>query len=185
MTPTDLEILIRAHQAQVMRYLRYLGATTEEQVEELTQQTFVAAFDARNVPPLDDDARRAAWLRGIAANRFRLFCRSRKRSRLEFGVQAMARAEAFWSRTFLRGADGFDYLSALRECVAQLDPRVRRALHMRYARNLSRAKTAAAMDLSEDGVKSLLRRTRALLKQCVHGKLRLEEQRAPAPGGGA
>jgi len=70
MTPTDLEILIRAHQAQVMRYLRYLGATTEEQVEELTQQTFVAAFDARNVPPLDDDARRAAWLRGIAANRF-------------------------------------------------------------------------------------------------------------------
>ena len=58
----ELETLIRAHQAELYRYLRYLGADPAS-AEDLVQDTFLATFQSEadleaGVPAA------AAWLRG-------------------------------------------------------------------------------------------------------------------------
>jgi len=172
----DLEALVRIHQSEVYRYLRYLGADAGT-AEDLVQDTFLAAFRSENAPPSDDDRRSAAWLRGIARNLFLRHCRRRKRAPRRFSPEALEQAEAVWDRDFLRGGDGFDYVEALRRCLERLPDGERRAVHLQYADRRARGEIAALLHMTENGVKSLLRRIRARLAECVHRRLRLEAAR--------
>jgi RNA polymerase sigma-70 factor (ECF subfamily) len=67
---------------------------------------------------------------------------------------------------------GAAYRAALRECEETLDDGDRETIRRRYRDGLSRGQMAAALGLSEDGVKSLLRRVRDKLRLCIEGKLR-------------
>jgi RNA polymerase sigma-70 factor (ECF subfamily) len=174
MQRTELEILVRTHQAEVYRYLKYLGADSAA-AEDLAQETFLAAFRSRAGVDLADAATAPAWLRGIARNMFLRHCRSRSRDPVRVDSQYLEQAEAFWAERFLQPADGFDYLNALRECLTTLSEPHREALRLRYQQRRSRAEMARALTLTEDGVKSLLRRIRASLAACIHGRLESEE----------
>jgi DNA-directed RNA polymerase specialized sigma24 family protein len=48
---------------------------------------------------------------------------------------------------------------------------MRRALELRYGSTRSRAQMGAELALSNDGVKSLLRRARAALRACVERRM--------------
>jgi RNA polymerase sigma-70 factor (ECF subfamily) len=63
-----------------------------------------------------------------------------------------------------------EYLDALRECVEQLDRRARRAVDLQYRDHAGREAIAAELDMKPDGVKTLLRRTRQLLRECIERK---------------
>ena len=69
--------------------------------------------------------------------------------------------------------DGLDgYLSALRQCLdSAITPRVRRALEMQYAEEANRDTIATALDLSVEGVKTLVRRAKATLRDCIQRRL--------------
>jgi DNA-directed RNA polymerase specialized sigma24 family protein len=71
------------------------------------------------------------------------------------------------------GADGSlaGYLEALRDCVAQLQGRPREAIDLHYRDGVGREAIAAKLEMKPDGVKSLLRRTRELLRECVQRKV--------------
>ena len=71
------------------------------------------------------------------------------------------------------GADGNlgGYLDALRECVGQLKDRARRVVDLHYRDGASREAIAAELDMKPAGVKTLLRRTRELLRECVDRKV--------------
>ncbi len=70
------------------------------------------------------------------------------------------------------GRDGGErYLDALRGCVETLDGRSRSVVSLRYARGESRGKIATELGMSLDGVKSLLRRVRQLLRECVERRI--------------
>ena len=169
-----LESLIRIHQAALYRYLRYLGAAPET-AEDLVQETFLAAYQSPNPPAADDEGGWAAWLRGIARNRFLSHCRRRRRSPVTVDEAAVARAESCWVGEFLREGDGFDYVEALRRCVDKLSERHRTALDLRYTQRQSRSEMARSWQMTENGVKALLRRIRETLANCVRQEIRTEQ----------
>lgn len=174
MTLTELDRIVREHQHEVYRYLRYLGADAPT-AEDLVQETFLAAYAAETDVTGWEPSRRAAWLRGIARNKLVAHWRRLRSGPVLTDPQALAeyaqRAEAVWTRDFLGGGDGFDYLEALRKCLEVLPTRGREVVRMRYEQGKSREDMAVALELSDDGVKSLLRRTRAALGECVQRRL--------------
>lgn len=170
----NLEALVRIHQAEIFRYLRYLGADDRSLAEDLVQEVFLAAWRSPSAPVTDDVRRQAAWLRGVARNMFYAHCR-RERKKRPLDEATLAQAESLWANEFLREGDGFDYVEALRKCLARLQDRQRRCVDMRYAQNKSRSEMAAALQMTDDGVKSALQRIRALLADCIEQRLRSEQ----------
>ena len=109
-----LRMLVRAHQVEIFRYMRYLGANAAL-AEDLVQDTFVAAFSSRRPSDIDDVRGRAAWLRAIGRNLFLNACRRRRTSPVEVNSERIKQAEAVWASQLLRGGDGFDTVEALRK----------------------------------------------------------------------
>ena len=166
----SFEMLIRTHQAELYRYARYLGAAPPA-AEELVQETFLTALKATMPAETAQQQVRAAWLRGVLRNLFLRSCRRDRRNPVRTSSELVERAESVWKEEFLRGGDGFDYLEALRKCLAEQPERNRAALEMQYRDRRSRAQIGEALKLTEEGVKSLLRRIRAALAQCVRRRL--------------
>lgn len=173
-----LETLVRLHQAELYRYLRYLGAQPAT-AEDLVQETFLRAL-RRPAPGEADPRATAAWLRAVARNAFYDHCRSRRRAPTALSAEQLEKAEKLWADEFLRQGDGFDYLEALRQCLETISDHHRRVLDLRYRRERSRAEMAGKLGMTEYGVKSLLRRIRAALADCVRRRLRLEEAQWPS-----
>ena len=157
--------LVRTHRAGVWRYLRFLGCDPSE-ADDLVQETFLAVF--REGFEVRSPAQTAAYLRKVARNRL-LMDRRKQRSRPQ--TVDLDAAEAIWAE--VAGEDGLnDYLVALNECLKRaVSPRVRRALQLQYRDRASRAEIAAELDLAVEGVKTLLRRARSALRDCVERRL--------------
>jgi RNA polymerase sigma factor (sigma-70 family) len=167
------ETLIRAHQAQLYRYARYLGAAPAY-CEDLVQDTFLAALRSESVALAADSSAQGAYLRGILRNTFLAGCRRMRNLPVVVNSDYVEGAESRWQGEFLRGGDGFDYVEALRECLKALDDKARRFLDLFYGRGHSRQEVASAMHLTPDGVKTAGRRIRARLGECVRRRLGLE-----------
>lgn len=174
MTRDELETLVRIHQAEIYRYLRYLGAESQEVAEDLVQDAFLAAFNSPHLSTPRGERQQSAWLRGIARNLFLMRCRRARSSPVRADTLAMEQAEAMWSSEFLREGDGFDYIEALRTCLGTLGEKQRKLLELQYGQDKSRSEIAEAAGMSEDGIKSLMRRLRAALGQCIRRRLGLE-----------
>jgi RNA polymerase sigma-70 factor (ECF subfamily) len=169
----ELAVLVRGHQAELYRYMRYLGAD-KAAAEDPVQETFLAAFRSTALPDTANDRATAAWLRGIARNLFLRGWRKSKRRPVRADSALLERAEAVWAAEFLREGDGFDYLEALRKCLETLSESHRHTLDLRYAEKKSRSEMARLLQMTENGVKSLLRRIRAGLADCIRKRLELE-----------
>lgn len=159
-----LEELVSAHQREIWRYLRFLGASPSE-ADDVTQETFLEVWRR----PFADRGERAAraYLRRVARNHLLMRLRRARRRPLVLDLEA---AEGAWER--LAGDDaGGERLACLRACVDELDGRARRALELRYAERRSRAESAELLGLRPEGLKTLLRRTRARLRACVEARL--------------
>ncbi len=150
--------LVQSHQAEVWRYLRYLGASAEL-ADDLTQDTFLqllrAPFAVRS------PQQTAGWLRTVARN---LFVRAFRRP--PFELAELETMEAAWSG-FAGDDAGGEALVRLRGCLERLDGRARDAVRLHYEERRSRSEIGAQLGVGEDGVKSLLRRTRSLLRACM------------------
>jgi len=177
MTHEQLELLIRTHQAMVYRYLRYMGAAADV-AEDVAQETFFAAYKSGSVPMEDagvEGGRCAAWLRGVARNQLLMYFRKARSNPVSADPmlleQALQEADELWATELLRGGDGFDYVEALQKCLARLQGQQRQVVDMFYAEEYSRAQIAETMKMSEDGIKSLLRRVRTALRNCVQTRL--------------
>ncbi len=160
----EMAALVRSHQAGVWRYLRYLGCCAME-ADDLTQETFLAVF--RDGFEDRSPEQTAAYLRTVARNRLLMLRRTQRRAP-EVDLEA---AEAVWAETV--GDDGMDdYVVALEDCLETgVTPRVRRALEMLYRDGRSRSEIAEQLEMAVEGVKTLLRRARATLRECVERKL--------------
>ena len=171
MTSEELESWVLAHQAEVYRYVRYLGAGNSAVAEDLVQDTFLMAFKSTSAPNTNDERVRAAWLRGISRNLFYNYCRRNKKNPVKVSSETLEQAEAIWTQDFLRGGDGFEALEALRGCVGKLEERQRGIIDHFYTQEKSRAELAQLYKMSEDGIKSMMRRIRRDLAECIRRKL--------------
>jgi len=158
----DAAEVVRRHQAEVWRYLRFLGASAEL-ADDLTQETFLQFLRA----PYEDRGllARGAWLRTVARN---LYLRSFRRPPLQ--AHELDEADAAWLG-YLRRDGGEEWLQALRECTGELDGRARQAVQLHYEQRQGRQQIGQALGIGEDGVKSLLRRVREVLRRCVERRL--------------
>lgn len=162
----DLATLVRNHQADIWRYLRYLGAAAED-ADDLTQETFLAV--ARTPFELRSRGETAAYLRTAARNQLLML---RRRQGRQICTVELAGAEEVWAATIAGGSD--EWIEALRRCYELLAGRARQAVDRFYREGESREQLAARLQIGVDGVKSLLRRTRAGLKECVERQMRRE-----------
>ena len=170
MTQEHLAQLIEAHQAELFRYLKYLGAD-HAVAEDLVQEAFLRAFKAAAIPDPDNPNLRRAWLRRIAHNLFMDHCRRKTASPVSFDSASADQAEAFWKSEFLPHDEGFGCLEALEQCLRDLPGRSREMIDSFYARRRSRDELAQDFGITPDGVKMALRRIRQVLGECIQQRL--------------
>lgn len=170
MTPEALEELVEAHQAELFRYLRFIGAD-HGTAEDLLQEAFLRAYAAAATPDLRDDRVRRAWLRRIAHNLFIDHCRRHQRSPVSYHSEAADSAEAFWQAEFYQHDQGFGCMEALEHCLKGLNDKQQALINAFYRARQSREEIAASQGISVDGVKSALRRLRQALGKCIQQRL--------------
>ena len=170
MTQKNLAELVEAHQTELFRYLKYLGAD-HTVAEDLVQDAFLRAFQAATMPDLANANVRRAWLRRIAHNLFIDHCRRNTVSPVSFNSATADQAEVFWQNEFLPHDEGFGCLEALEHCLHDLPERSRDMIDSFYARRSSRDELARDFGISPDGVKIALRRIRQVLGECIEQRL--------------
>jgi RNA polymerase sigma-70 factor (ECF subfamily) len=162
-TPT-IEQIIRAHQRDVWRFLLALGCEPAE-AEDLTQEAFIQAlrgsFEYRSEPET------AAWLRKAAKNLFITTVRRRKRAPVVRNLDDVDVEWGQWNEVLAPDRR----VEFVRACLEILADRARLALELRYRDGLGRDELANRLDMKEAGVKTLLERARAALRECVQARM--------------
>ena len=160
----DIADLVCTHQADVWRYLRFLGCDLAE-ADDLVQETFLCIV--RKPLQQRSPAETAAYLRTVARRQLLMARRRQDREPLAAEIEL---AESVWAAA-MGGGIFSDYLDALEDCLeSAVTPRVRAALALRYADDASREKIAHSLDMTADGVKTMLRRARSALRACIERK---------------
>jgi RNA polymerase sigma-70 factor (ECF subfamily) len=156
----DLAALMREHQAGVWRFLRALGADASL-ADDLTQEVFLAVYRK----PFEQRSRgqTAGYLRVVAKN---LLLKARRREGKVVSVAELEHIESDWNE--LAGeSNGEALAAALRECLKQLEDKPKQALDLQYKEGKQRVEIAEKLGMTDDGVKTLLRRTKARLRKCM------------------
>ena len=159
----ELEQLVETHQHGVWRYLRFLGAS-EAESDDLTQETFLEVW--RKPFEQFSQAATAAYLRNVARNRFLMFIRARGRRP---AVIDLEQAEHDFAQ-FARDDGGDSQVDALTDCMGKLDGRARQAVDLFYRDGHSREEAARLMGMKDEGMKTLLRRIKEILRECMEGR---------------
>jgi RNA polymerase sigma-70 factor, ECF subfamily len=161
----DLGALMREHQAGLWRFLRALGAEPDL-ADDITQETFLAVY--RKPFEQRSPGQTVAYLRIVAKN---LFLKARRKAGKEVAIAELEHVESEWNE--LAGeSDGAELAKALKECLKQLEDKPRQALDLQYKEGKQRLQIAEQLGMTDDGVKTLLRRTKARLKKCMELRVR-------------
>jgi len=162
------EEIIAANQRHVWRFLVTLGCRPAD-ADDLTQEVFLNLL--RGNFNYESPQATTAWLRTVARN---LFVSALRRKRVILLAPNLDDIDPHWAA--FEAAAPFDKrVGLLRECVGELDDRLQKAVHLRYAAEVSREQMARELGMAEAGVKTLLERLRQKLKECVERKLRADE----------
>jgi RNA polymerase sigma factor (sigma-70 family) len=68
--------------------------------------------------------------------------------------------------------DGAALTAALKECLKQLEEKPRQVLDLQYKEGKQRIEIAEALGMTDDGIKTLLRRTKARLRKCMETRVK-------------
>lgn len=160
----NLEGLMREHQAGVWRYLRALGADTAT-ADDITQEVFLAALKSGFKERSRGET--ISWLRLTSRN---AYLKAVRRQGREVPVEHVELLDRRYCELAGEG-DGSDLVTALRECLGQLEEKPRNALELQHQQGLTREQIAAQLGMTDDGIKTLLARTKARLRKCMEMKL--------------
>jgi RNA polymerase sigma-70 factor, ECF subfamily len=158
--------LASAVQDELFRTVLALGLDRED-AAEATQEILLRAYSRRHTWQTGSDA--LAWLCGIAVNVVREG--RRRRRRLSEAVADLAR-QAQEESERPTDADGWEpaQLRRLLAAIADLPPRQREAVALRYLRRLSIRDTAAALGCAEGTVKSTVAAALERLRYCLRNE---------------
>lgn len=176
--PREFPELFERYHADVWRYLRTMGCRAHE-ADDLAQETFVEFFQA-NFKYRSERAT-LAYLRRVARSQLLMARRADK------GLNVPIDDAGDLPDPGEINADADRRTEILRECVSRLPPKYREALRLRFERGLTRSEIARRVKLSEEGVKSRLRRAFEKLQACMKERLTgrsehgAEKRTGPAP----
>lgn len=145
-------------------------ARNQDRADDLAQEVIVAALKYRaSYNPAYD---LGAWLGGIARN----LAKRRQydpRTVPLFDAMADEFESTLASDDTMTVSGAADYeveLKALRECIAEISPKNRQLVDMRYTENLRSAAIADRLKIQEDAVRARLMRIRKSLGRCIRKK---------------
>lgn len=167
--PADAELvqLVVSHQAPIWRYLRLLGADPEE-ADDLMQETFVRV--AARLRAGEELRTPAAFLRGVARN---LLLGARRRDRRKPPVVSWLDAVDEFVAAEPEAIEDAR-VDALRACMERLQGRALQAVQWHHLDGVPREEVAVRLGIGINGVKSLLSRSRQMLRECVQRTERKE-----------
>lgn len=167
-TEPTLEEIILAFQRDVWRFLVAMGCRHVE-ADDLTQETFVSVLRGRFT--YRGEAETRSFLFTVAKRLFISSIRGRKRVPL---VANLDDADIEWDR-FSAECPVDARVDAMRECLRQIEGRSQTALMMRYRDDAGVEEIAAELELEPEGAKTLLRRLRDRLRECVDRRVARDE----------
>jgi RNA polymerase sigma-70 factor (ECF subfamily) len=156
------EVLMRRHNRTVYRVIRSVLRNADD-VEDVMQQAYVSAF--AKLGQFRSDARFSTWLVAVALNEAR--GRLRKRTLRALSDAANAEPPPATSTTPETEVAMREYVALVERAVERLPTAYRTVFVLRYVEGLGTAEAAAALDVSEDVVKTRLHRARALLRELL------------------
>lgn len=162
---SGVETFVQRHQGGVWRWLRALGCDAARAEEHCQDALLAALHEGVDGWPAEDAAR---WLRRAAKNLFLMQLRAERRRPQWFGLEELEEA---WTELGGDEDGGEAALAALSRCLLALPARDRDLIARRYEQLEPRAATAAALGVTEAGVKQALRRVRDKLRHCVQRRL--------------
>lgn len=163
------EILVREHADMLMVYLRSVVRDSAA-VDDLFQETMLTAW--RNIDRFDRERPFGPWLRGIAAKLVLAWRRKVAGQPRLCDEEVLARVDERLTQLQRLPGDTLDEkLSALRDCLRDLPVPYREAVEMRYRDALKPAAITEQLQLNAETVKKRLQRARAMLLECLTGKL--------------
>jgi RNA polymerase sigma-70 factor (ECF subfamily) len=140
-------------------------------VDDILQN--VALVTARKFDQYDKNRSFVAWAIGIARNEIFKYYKDRRTTILS--TDAIEQIAGVFESETVPGPDmTTDRMRALRSCMEQLKARWRTVLEMHYLRELSPARIAQQLDMSQANVFVILHRVRVALRECVEQRLRQE-----------
>jgi RNA polymerase sigma-70 factor, ECF subfamily len=153
----EVGAFVARHQVGLWRFLRACGCRGQ-QAEEIAQDALLVALQKG----MTADAAAGAFLRQTAKH---LWLRTQRDDRRRVERHAAA-AELLWQQQCAQD-DGAGWLDAHDRCLEELPPRSRQALDRTYRDGLGRAELGAELGIGEHGVRTLLQRLRAALRECI------------------
>jgi RNA polymerase sigma-70 factor (ECF subfamily) len=153
------ELLMRRHNRTVYRAIRSL-LHDEAEVEDAMQQAYVSAY--AKLDAFRGDARFSTWLVAVALNE----ARGRLRRRTLHAVHDDA-LEPSAPPTPESEAAMREFVGAVERAVERLPDAYRTVFVLREVEGLDTAATAAALEVSEEVVKTRLHRARAMLRDLL------------------
>ena len=162
----DFAELVRRHQSAVRACLA-ARLDQPHEAEDLAQEAFVTAY--RKLAQFDADRPFGPWVRSIAFN----LLRNHWRKFRVIGVGGNEELEAMVEQTIAARCDGREgrELSALRDCLEQLDGPARALMERRYSEEASVREIAQEQGRGYSAVTMHLHRVREILANCVRAKL--------------
>lgn len=135
-------------------------------VDDLAQETFIAAFENLSRFELDSDL--GSWLKGIARNKMLMHLRRRYQhgEALE-RLKAEAAEKVFEETCRLQEGDGAQTVDQLRHCLEKLPPRLLTVVRARYFERERVTSIASKLKTSATAISSLLFRGRKELETCL------------------
>ncbi len=174
-TTAQIEQMVQAHQGHLLRYLRWLGCD-DSLAADMAQETFVKVIEGDFHS--DEPKAMGGYLRTTARNFYLMHLRKNRRN---VNLPEEDVLEAAWAENE-EDDFGESYRRALRECMKGLTDRASQALTLRYGQNASRQEISDATGLDPEGAKTLLRRAKDKLKDCIEKKVGKDRNELAANG---
>ena len=156
----EVEALVRSHQDSVRGFLSVLGCP-RDRVDDLCQDVFLSVLSSGFIQR--SEAATRAFLRKVARH---ILIKAMERERRHLALGEMDHVEELWTR-FDDGGERGDYLEALRGCLRLVRGRASEVVDLRYKSGMALVEIGQRLGLRESGVKSILVRTRRMLRDCI------------------
>lgn len=156
----EFEARVRVHHKRVLAYALALTRRMDA-AEDLVQDALLVAH--RDLDKYDAARDFGAWVRGIVRMKYLEWIRERRTEPLNARVLDEIERQ---HQAFDRGSDE-DPSMSIRNCIAQLGPRLGETLELHYRDEESFAAIAGRLGITEEVVRKRLQRARELLADCL------------------
>ncbi len=167
----DVDALIRAHGRDVYRIVaRLVGpATPRADIEDLAQQVFLAAYDARH--RFRGDAQVTTWLYGIASRTVLRYLRGwRRRQRMLDTLRTMAELTSPMVVSPEQEVGDRELLQRVWGCLLRIKPKKRVVYILHEIEGLPAKQIAAMLEVKEATVWSRLHHARRELDRALQAR---------------